>query len=113
MDIILADKIELAWKQKVKIECNIDFRAGNFLEPLDISTIFGNLLDNAIEATAKLHESEKIIFFKIECREGLLIIVIKNHINPGLNIEKNILSTNKENKQYHGFGIPNVKKSSA
>lgn len=110
LDIILADKIELAWKQKVKIECNIDFRAGNFLEPLDISTIFGNLLDNATEATAKLHESEKIIFFKIECREGLLIIVIKNHINPGLNIEKNILSTNKENKQYHGFGIPNVKK---
>ena len=63
LDIILADKIELAWKQKVKIECNIDFRAGNFLEPLDISTIFGNLLDNAIEATAKLHESEKNYIF--------------------------------------------------
>ena len=33
-------------------------------------------------------KAKKIIFFKIECREGLLIIVIKNHINPGLNIEK-------------------------
>lgn len=110
LDIILADKIELAWKQKIKIECNVDFRAGDFLEPLDISTIFGNLLDNAIEATAKLNESEKIIFFKIECREGLIIIVIKNHINPEQNIEKNILATDKRNKQYHGFGIPNVKK---
>lgn len=110
LDIILADKIELAWNNGVKIECDIDFKEGGFLDPLDISTIFGNLLDNAIEATKELHESEKIIFFKIECREGLIIIVIKNHINYGVNINENILSTQKGNKQYHGFGIPNVRK---
>lgn len=110
LDIILADKIEVAWKKGIEIECNINFSTGNFLEPLEISTIFGNLLDNAIEATDKLYESEKRIFFKIENRGGLIIIVIKNYINGNDNGNIDMLCTNKENKQYHGFGIPNVKK---
>ena len=36
----------------------------NFLAPIDITTIFGNLLDNAIEAAEKL-EGEKYISIKI------------------------------------------------
>lgn len=110
LDIILADKIEYAWERGIKIECNIDFSSGYFLEPLDISTIFGNLLDNAIEATEKLCDKEKIIFFKIENRGGLIIVVIKNYINYNSPENGKLLSTNKDNKQYHGFGIPNIKK---
>ncbi len=30
----------------------------NFIEPIDITTIFGNLLDNVIEATEKLKGEE-------------------------------------------------------
>lgn len=67
-------------------------------------------MDNAIEAAEKLHEKEKIIFFKIENRGGLIIIVVKNRINYRENVNINMLHTNKENKQYHGFGIPNVRK---
>lgn len=110
LDIILADKIERAWERGVKIECDIDFKAGEFMEPLDISTIFGNLLDNAIEATEKLNENEKIIFLKIETRGELIIVVMKNYMDYETNIKANALSTHKKNKQYHGFGIPNVKK---
>ena len=59
LDVIISDKIKKAHAEGINIECDIDFSSGSFIEPLDISTIFGNILDNAIEATKKVKNEEK------------------------------------------------------
>lgn len=45
----------------------------NFLAPIDITTIFGNLLDNAIEATEKL-KGEKYICIKIGSYHKMIVV---------------------------------------
>ena len=50
LDIIMRDKIAKADEEGIVIEDNIKLGGMEFIEPFNISTIFGNLLDNAIEA---------------------------------------------------------------
>ncbi len=49
-DIILKDKFAKAAEYGINIEDNVELIEIDFIEPLDLSTVFGNLLDNAIEA---------------------------------------------------------------
>ena len=48
----------------ISVTIKVDNVNLNFLASIDITTIFGNLLDNAIEAAEKL-EGEKYISIKI------------------------------------------------
>ena len=50
VDIILKDKLTKAAEYGIHIEDSVELIDIDFIEPLDLSTVFGNLLDNAIEA---------------------------------------------------------------
>lgn len=93
----LSAKIE----QEKKIDFNavISFESGSFLEPLDISTIFGNALDNAIEA-------RRLIAVKAERVRNLLLITTTNNVLPGTVARP---ETTKTDRFIHGFGLPNIK----
>ena len=75
----------------------------------EICTIFGNLLDNAIEACEKV-EGSRWISVKVEKQKQLFFIQIINTIDeiPQKN-EKGFL-TSKINKELHGFGLKSVQR---
>ena len=82
-------------------ECLIDI--------YDICTIFSNVLSNALEAAADTEEK----YVSLECRytDSSIIIVVKNSFNgeqPGGSVQ---LKTRKENVDYHGYGLENMKDS--
>lgn len=109
LNVILSEKLNQALKNGIHIECDIDFSKGSFLQPLDISTIFGNLLDNAIEACQKIEKDEPYIFASCKTRGSMLSVVIKNSV-----VHNNLdLKTTKKDKQFHGYGLKNVKKALA
>ena len=108
LDIVISEKIQMARESDIRTECDIDFRQGDFVDPLDISTIFGNLMDNAIEATMNIDDSNKYIFVDVQVKERLLIIVIKNSMIGTYNPDS---QTSKTNSSFHGYGLVNVRKS--
>ena len=64
LDIIIRGKAKTAQEKQIDFAADIVFADGTFLEPLDISTIFGNALDNAIEASEKLPADQRLITIK-------------------------------------------------
>ena len=84
----------------------IDFNNINFIETLDISTIFGNALDNAIEGVEKLPEEKRVIFVKAGKVNDFLSIVIENNYNPKIKLENK--RTTKKDNFLHGYGIQNI-----
>ena len=56
MDIILKDKAAKAREKGIDFSAQLDLHGSDFLDPLDLSTLFGNALDNAIEACEKLEK---------------------------------------------------------
>ena len=84
----------------------IDFKGIDFIEPLDISTIFGNALDNAIEGVEKLSEDKRTILIKAGKINEFLSIVVENNYNPEIKLENK--KTTKKDKFLHGYGIQNI-----
>lgn len=61
LDIILKDKAAKAREKGIDFSAQLDLHGSDFLDPLDLSTLFGNALDNAIEASEKLPEGQRLI----------------------------------------------------
>lgn len=79
-------------------------------ESTDLSSILGNLLDNAIEATEKL-EVEKDIFVSLMYRKEKLLIKVRNPYTGDLKKDRtgNYISEKKD-RENHGIGLKSVRK---
>ena len=108
LDIILKDKAAKAREKQIDFSAMVDFHGIDFMEPLDISTIFGNAIDNAIEASENLPEYKRLITVKAERVRDMLLITIENNTTPGNHLTE---GTTKKDRFVHGFGIPNIKKA--
>lgn len=79
LNVLLRDKARIAREKSIDFSAIVHFEDGKFLEPLDISTIFGNALDNAIEASEKLPPDRRMITVKTSrVGDGLMILVENN-----------------------------------
>ena len=108
LDIIIRDKAEKAREKQIDFSAFIDFGGVDFIEPLDISTLFGNGIDNAIEASEKLPEEQRVILVKAGKVQDFVSILIENNCADELHADGH---TTKADKFLHGFGISNMKKA--
>ena len=108
LDIIIRDKAEKAREKHIDFSAFIDFSGINFIEPLDISTLFGNGIDNAIEASEKLPQEQRIILVKAGRVQDFVSILIENNCAEEAHADGH---TTKADKFLHGFGISNMKKT--
>lgn len=107
LDVIIKDKTRIAKEKNIDFIVPIDFKDINFIEPLDISTIFGNALDNAIEGVDKLSEDKRTILIKAGKINEFLSIVVENNYDPEIKLENK--KTTKKDTFLHGYGIQNIK----
>ena len=109
LDIILKEKSELARKKGIAFSVAADLNGVDFIEPLDISTIFGNSLDNAIEASGKLPEEQRAILVKAGKVQNFFSVLVENNClqNSGTATGH----TTKRDDFLHGFGISNMRKA--
>ena len=107
LDIIIRDKSEKAREKRIDFSAFIDFNSIDFIDPLDISTLFGNGIDNAIEASERLPEEQRVILIKAGKVQNFVSILIENNCLTGTH--KNNRTT-KSDDFLHGFGISNMRK---
>lgn len=74
----------------------------------DISTVLGNLLDNAIEAAKK--SKEQFLSINIRFDKGVLHIIVKNSFSGELQRKENKFLTTKAKKDGHGIGLESVQR---
>ena len=108
LDIIIRDKAKTAQEKQIDFNAAISFEDGAFVELLDISTIFGNALDNAIEASERLPEDHRLITVRANRVRDMLVIIVENNA-----ISEQTISgeTTKEDTFSHGFGLANIRKA--
>lgn len=108
LDIIIRDKAEKAREKCIDFSASLDFSNIDFIEPLDISTFFGNGIDNAIEASEGLAEDERVILVKARKVQDFVSIVIENNCTDDPHSGSR---TTKTDTFLHGLGISNMKKA--
>ena len=100
-------------------ECGITFRMDGVIDgglnwkPMDICTVFANLLDNAIEAAANTENG--FIDLEFKKSEHHRLIRASNNCAEELDCDALMLSdrhfTSKQDKALHGYGIGNIRKT--
>ena len=108
LDAILSTKKALAESKGITVDMEVQISNRLPLEPVDVCVIFGNALDNAIEACDRITEGEKKISLVLVQREGKLLCRITNTALSGIT---NVYSTSKKDKENHGFGLVNLRES--
>lgn len=109
LDAILSAKRSLAESKGIAFHTSITVQKDLPIAPEDCSVIFGNALDNAIEACDRLPEdSEKLIEIFLQQDATSINCKITNTAPP--NDEKNF-ATSKADKVNHGFGMKNIKEA--
>lgn len=112
LDVILTEKSLYCHKNGIQLSCFADCSHLSFMEESDLYSLFGNAIDNAIEATSKLEDSEKRnITLRVRTINSFISIDIENYFQGPLVIseEDHLPITTKKDKDYHGFGMKSIK----
>ena len=108
LDIILTEKSLLCNKEKIQFSCIVDGEKLNFIKTEDVYALFGNIIDNAIEAVLKVEPSKRTISLRVKMIGGMLVVSASNYYNDELAPSDGEIVTTKDDKNYHGFGIKSI-----
>ena len=112
VDAVLNVKQNEGTKNSIKTDIRASYPHNCGIVSVDICTILGNLLDNAIEACAKVELKEKRhINVRISYTENIVMIKIENTVSENPFLSKTPLATTKKDRESHGLGISIVKKT--
>ena len=110
LDTVLMTKSLQCSEQNIQLTCVADGALLDFMEVMDICTVFGNALDNAIESVLKLDAVKKrLIRVALYSQNNFVIIRIENYFESELRMEDGLPATTKSEKGYHGFGLKSIR----
>lgn len=109
LDIILMEKQLYCINKNIKLSYLGNAGSLRIMDSSDIYTLFGNALDNSIEAVEKLDVNKRIIDINIDDYFDNIMISISNYYNGKLDIQNGVINTIKEDKRFHGYGLSSIK----
>ena len=105
LDAILSTKQTIAKYKGIIFDAHIRIGEKLAIDPVELSVIFGNALDNAIEACERLGTGEKRIVLELRQQDNTLFCQLANTAPPR---QGKTLATTKNDKENHGHGFANL-----
>lgn len=101
LSIVMSQKISAAKGKNIDVSTKIEDVDIDFMKDVDITSVFANLWDNAIEACEKT--SSPFIKFEIKKVNGFLLVTVKNSYAGGLLTQKGKILSSKP--KHEGLGL--------
>jgi hypothetical protein len=111
LDTILMEKGLYCKLHGIQWTCVADGKILDFMDVVDLYTLLGNAIDNAIESVEQLENpQQKIISVKIWQRASFAVIQIENYCDKPLVLKDGLPITSKWDTDNHGFGLKSMRK---
>lgn len=110
LDTMLTSKNLYCMKNGISMTSVVDGTLFDFMDVMDICSIFGNALDNAIEYEKTVAEKEKrLIHVSAFSQKNFLIIRFENYCEADLDFETEFPASTKKDAPFHGYGLKSLK----
>ena len=109
LDVFLAEKSLLCKKENIRLECDADGKSLEFMNPPDLYSLFGNALDNSIDAVRKLEDDDRAVEVSVKRRMNMVAIHIENRYSGELRFDGELPVTTKNDDKYHGYGMRSIR----
>lgn len=108
LNLLLNQKYQECISKKIKLKLYVQDLELNYIDEYDITTILGNLIDNAIDESVRV-EDEPFIEVRLFEFNNILNILVKNKSINRKTLDVKIGFSTKEN--HDGYGLLNVKEA--
>ena len=110
LNTILTERSLSCEKEGISWTCMADGKQLDFMDPVDLYTIFGNVLDNAIESVRKLKDPERrIVSVTLYSKRNMTVLQVENYFDHDVQFEDGLPVTSKGDTNYHGFGLKSIR----
>lgn len=115
LDTVLTGKSLTCTQDDIELTCVADGHLLDGVSTMDLCTIFGNALDNAIEYERTIADAERrMIHVSVSELNGFAVIRVENYLMPQDRHSDDgdggaLPSTTKQNRRYHGFGLKSIR----
>ena len=109
LEIIINTISDRCEKENILLEMNIEDFPITFISDIDITTIFSNLFDNAIDACMEISKSQRKVHFVLKKQMGLIVFRMTNSCKDMTNQPFQYYRSTKPS--HSGIGLSNVKKA--
>ena len=90
LDVVLTDKRLHCATHDIQFTCMAEGGKLGFMEAMDIFSLFGNMLDNAIEYEINLAPEARFIHLTVKGANQLLLIHVENHFEGELELRDGV-----------------------
>lgn len=112
LNALLSAKSREAQQKGIAVSIAMDFSPITYIPDSILCTIFGNLLDNAIEACMRVGSaSNRFVQIRSYKTADQLLIVLRNSFQGKLRRSGEDLLSTKDSSGYHGFGFRNIRRA--
>lgn len=109
-DTVLTTKANSCAEKGISLSCMADGEQLDFIDPLDLATLLGNALDNAIESVMRTSDPDKrLIQVSITRRGGFVVMRFDNYFDGELRYTEGQLATRKSDPFIHGLGLKSMR----
>ena len=108
LDVVLCEKAMTCQKSGISFSCMADGEKLDFLTPVQTYTLFGNIIDNALEAVKPLPLEERVISLSCWEEKDSLVVEESNYFSGRLELDHGLPATSKGDSSRHGFGTKSI-----
>ena len=110
LDTVLTEKSLTCESRGIEFSCIIDEGCLAGMDAVDLCTLFGNALDNAIEATAQIEDPDaRLVSLHVKRQGSLARITVENSCKGEVELGRGLPQTTKGDAAWHGFGLKSIK----
>lgn len=111
LDVLLAENSLRCGEEGITLTYMGNGADLSFMNVMDVYSLFGNAIDNAVEAVRKQHDPEKkIIDIVTERMGGMISISISNFFTGEVVLEEGMpVTTKSEEEGFHGYGMKSMR----
>ncbi|MBQ6563670.1 MAG: sensor histidine kinase [Clostridia bacterium] len=111
LDALVSAKMPVFEKNGIRFENYLSMREVALFSPMEICTLFGNAIDNAVEALSDSRVTDKRIHMSGGIIHDSLVVKIENPYGHELRPGQHHFESTKQIARPHGYGLMNIERT--